>query len=188
MEQNIETSVVIPGWRKAGIALLRIAFGVVWAIDAHFKWYPAFLNNFVDYMKDAQSGQPAWVVQWLNGWINFINLDPKVFSYLIAVSEALIALCLLLGILNNLVYLGGGILSLTIWATAEGFGGPYVSGSTDIGTSIIYVLVFIGLFLLSAGHYFGVDRWLRPRLGILGFLSCGGIEKVKTSRQTGTTI
>jgi len=188
MEQNIETSVVIPGWRKAGIALLRIAFGVVWAIDAHFKWYPAFLNNFVDYMKDAQSGQPGWIVEWLNDWVNFINLDPKVFSYLIAVSEALIALCLLLGILNNLVYLGGGILSLTIWATAEGFGGPYVSGSTDIGTSIIYVLVFVGLFLLSAGHYFGLDRWLRPRLGILGFLSCGPIEKVKTFRKPAKAV
>jgi len=175
MKAYIEQTSEIPHWRSVGIAMLRIAFGVVWAIDAHFKWYPTFLNNFVSYLQDAQSGQPAAIVAWLNAWINFINLDPRVFSYLIAVSEAIIALCLLLGILNNLVYLGGGVLSLIIWATAEGFGGPYVSGSTDIGTSIIYVLVFVGLFLLSAGYYYGFDKWIKPRLGPLGFLSSGPI-------------
>ncbi len=60
-----------------------------------------------------------------------------------------------------------------IWSTAEGSGGPYKAGSTDIGAAIICVLVFAGLFLSSAGPYYGLDRWLTPKLGKLGFLASG---------------
>ena len=35
------------------IALLRIAFGLVWAIDAYFIWQPAFANNFVSYLQET---------------------------------------------------------------------------------------------------------------------------------------
>jgi len=31
---------------------------------------------------------------------------------------------------------------VVIWAAAEGFGGPDTSGASDIGTAIIYALVF----------------------------------------------
>jgi len=40
---------------------------------------------------------------------------------------------------------------------AEGFGGPYASGASDIGTAIIYALVFVCLLTLAA--YTGTDRW-----------------------------
>jgi nitrite reductase (NO-forming) len=48
-----------------------------------------------------------------------------------------------------------------VWTTAEGFGGPYKAGSTDIGTAIIYVLVFAGLYLAGAGRTLSVDAYLR---------------------------
>jgi nitrite reductase (NO-forming) len=67
----------------------------------------------------------------------------------------------------------GILLSVVIWATAEGFGGPYTAGSTDIGSAIIYVLVFVGLFLSSAGLYYGLDRILDPILGRWSFLGSG---------------
>jgi hypothetical protein len=35
----------ITGWRLTGIGLLRIAFGLVWAIDAWFKWQPDFITT-----------------------------------------------------------------------------------------------------------------------------------------------
>jgi hypothetical protein len=34
--------------RMEGIAALRIAFGVVWAVDAWFKWQPSFVGGFTD--------------------------------------------------------------------------------------------------------------------------------------------
>ncbi len=36
----------LAGWRLQGIGVLRIVFGLVWAIDAWFKWQPDFINNF----------------------------------------------------------------------------------------------------------------------------------------------
>ncbi|HEY8868391.1 MAG TPA: hypothetical protein VIM30_03270 [Candidatus Limnocylindrales bacterium] len=47
-------------WMLAGMAifafvgLLRITFGVVWAIDAWFKWQPDSINNFTAYLTGAQ--------------------------------------------------------------------------------------------------------------------------------------
>lgn len=35
-------------WRARAIALLRVAFGLIWAIDAWFKWQPGFLSSFID--------------------------------------------------------------------------------------------------------------------------------------------
>ncbi len=49
------------------------------------------------------------------------------------------------------------MFSVLIWATAEGFGGPYTSGAADIGTAIIYAVVFAGLLALS--YYAGPARY-----------------------------
>jgi uncharacterized membrane protein YphA (DoxX/SURF4 family) len=159
--------------RSLAIALTRIAFGLVWAIDAYFKWQPAFANNFVSYLQETYAGQPAVIQAWLNFWINFVNIDPHLFARIVALGETGIAIGLILGLFSNLAYTAGALLSLVIWAVPEGFGGPYTAGATDIGAGIIYVFVFLGLFLLSAGQYYGLDQILRDKLGKWGFLSSG---------------
>ncbi len=51
-----------------------------------------------------------------------------------------------------------------MWSVAEGFGGPYVPGtSTDVGAAIIYSLVFLALLLVDVGR-FSVDRWIVRRV------------------------
>ncbi len=110
---------------------------------------------------------------WIGFWVNTVGVDPTVFAYAIAVGETVIAVALILGVFVNLTSVIGILLSVAIWSTAEGFGGPYKAGSTDVGAAIIYVLVFAGLFLSSAGLYYGLDRWLTPKLGRLGFLASG---------------
>jgi len=70
----------------------------------------------------------------------------------------------------------GAVFSLAIWSTAEGFGGPYTPGATDIGTSIIYFVVFV--YLLAIQYMEGITplsldyviarRW-RGWLKIAGF-------------------
>ena len=51
-----------------------------------------------------------------------------------------------------------------MWSVAEGFGGPYVPGtSTDVGSAIIYSLVFLALLLVDVGR-FSVDRWIVRRV------------------------
>lgn len=158
------------------IAFTRIAFGLVWAIDAYFKWQPAFANNFVSYLIGTFDGQPAMIQAWLNFWIKFVSINPHLFARIVALGETGIAIGLILGLFSNLAYAGGTLLSVVIWSVPEGFGGPYTTGATDIGTGIIYVFGFLGLFLLSAGHYYGLDQILRAKLGRWGFLSSGFVE------------
>jgi uncharacterized membrane protein YphA (DoxX/SURF4 family) len=159
------------------IALTRIAFGSVWAIDAWFKWQPAFANNFVSYLQETFDGQPAVIQAWLNFWINFVSVNPHLFARIVALSETGIAIGLIFGLFSNLAYAAGILLSLVIWAVPEGFGGPYTPGATDVGTGIIYVFVFLGLFLLSAGRYYGLDRSLRDKLGKWRYLSSGPVAE-----------
>ena len=169
-------------WRLRGIAALRMAFGGVWAIDAWFKWQPAFASNFTGYLIQARDHQPTAIVAWITFWLHVVSLNPAFFAHMVALGESCIALGLVLGAFSNLTCCAGIVLSFVIWSTAEGFGGPYGSGSTDIGVSIIYVLVFVGLFLGNAGCVFGLDMLLDTLLGRWCFLASASV----TSRATRT--
>lgn len=160
-------------WRMHGIGFVRILFGVIWAIDAQFKWCPAFINDMVSYLTAGQHGQPVLVREWIHLWIDVVKVNPTAFAYLVASAETALAIALILGVFSNLSYIGGGIMALIIWSTAEGLGGPYTTGSTDIGTSIIYVIVFALLFFSHAGLYLGLDKWLTPRLGPFSWMASG---------------
>ena len=162
--------------RSLAIAFTRIAFGIVWAIDAYFKWQPDFANNFVSYLQETYDGQPAFIQAWLNFWINLVSINPHLFARIVALGETGIAIGLIFGLFSNLAYASGILLALVIWSVPEGFGGPYSPGATDIGAGIIYVFGFLGLFLLSAGQYYGLDRILRSKLGRWRFLSSGPVE------------
>jgi len=41
---------------------------------------------------------------------------------------------------------------------------------------LIYVLVSVALFLTSAGFYYGLDRYLHPKLGFFRFLATGAFD------------
>jgi len=159
-----------------GLAILRVLFGLIWAVDAWFKWQPDFFQNFIEYFIGAVEGQPPIVQWWIHLWHDTIQVNPAAVAYLVAIGETAIAIGLIFGVFSNITYLAGILMSVVIWSTAEGFGGPYVPGSTYIGAAIIYALVFAGLFLTSAGLYWGVDRWLTPCLGRLGFLASGSLH------------
>jgi len=160
-------------WRANGIGTMRILFGAIWAIDAQFKWRPSFIDNLVSYLTGGQDGQPLLVKEWISLWIDVVKIDPTIFAYLVASTETVLAIALILGVFSNLAYIGGGLLSLVIWSTAEGLGGPYVAGSTDIGASIIYFIVFGLLFFSHSGLYRGFDKWLTPRLGKYSWMASG---------------
>lgn len=122
-------------WKKIGI--LRIAFGLIWGIDAWLKWQPAFQNTFVDQVSAAKDGQPALIQQWISFWAALVSANPLLFARLEASTETALAIFLVFGVFSNLTSIVGMFLSLGIWSIAEGFGGPYVPGhSTDVGTAL----------------------------------------------------
>ncbi len=163
----------IARWRLVGFGFLRIVFGVVWAIDAQFKWQPAFVDGFTGYLSSAMSGQPHAIEAWIGFWLDMVQVEPYLFARLTAICETLLAISLILGLFTNVACAGGAMLALMIWSVPEGFGGPYAAGATDIGTSIIYVFVFAALFLSSAGSHLGVDQYLGPKLGRWAILASG---------------
>jgi thiosulfate dehydrogenase (quinone) large subunit len=163
-----------PTWRTKGIAALRILFGLIWAINAWFKWHPVFQRNIVETVTGAKAGQAGPIQAWIAFWGHIVASNPMLFAHLLAATETAIAVFLILGLLGNLTDVVGMVLALGIWSTAEGFGGPYKPGdSTDIGTAIIYAVVFAILLMISASRYYGLDQWLTPRLGRFGFLASG---------------
>ena len=168
---------LMASWRLNGIGVLRIVFGLIWGVDAWFKWQPGFINGFSDYLAGAQTDQPLLIHHWIGFWINVVGLDPVVFAYTVAVGETAIAVALIFGVFTNVTVVTGSLLSLIIWSTAEGFGGPYASASTDIGAAVMYVLVFAGLFLSSSGTFLGYDRKLTAALGRFGYLASGGLHR-----------
>ena len=161
-------------WRQKGIGALRITFGLVWCVAAWLKWQPAFQNSFADQVSGAKDGQPVLVQGWISLWVNLISANPTLFARIEATTETALALFLIFGVLSNLTYVVGILLSLGIWSTAEGFGGPYVPGhSTDVGTALPYAILFAILLSIAAGRYYSVDSWLSPRLGRFSFLAAG---------------
>jgi nitrite reductase (NO-forming) len=89
----------------------------------------------------------------------------------VATVETLIAAALSFGFARKSTYIAAAVFGLLIWSTAEGFGGPYTAGSTDVNASIIYVVVFLGLLGLNAyagTSRYSVDRWPERRVSWWG--------------------
>ena len=147
--------------------LLRIVFGLIFAIDAWLKWQPAFRSEYIGILKTAAQGQPAWLHGWFHFWITLVQPRADLFAYATAVIETLIAAALILGLARKFAYVSAALFMLLVWATAEGFGGPYTAGATDIGTAVIYAVVLLALLALdheSAPSRFSLDRLGERRL------------------------
>jgi nitrite reductase (NO-forming) len=136
-------------WTHTVAAAIRTAFGVVWALDAYFKWQPDFYDHYLSYITSVINGQPNWLMPWFNFWRNFIALNPNIFSWATRIVETVIAIGLLTGFSRKWLYLLGTGFALVVWSVPEGFGGPYAPGATDVGAGLIYSFVFIALILLD---------------------------------------
>jgi nitrite reductase (NO-forming) len=136
-----------PDWPKSAV---RVAFGLIWLVDAILKWQPTFRHDYIDTLRSGAQDQASWLKPWFDFWIDLQRGAPHVWAYLVAVAETFIALALILGFARKVTYVTGAVFSLLIWATAEGFGGPYTASSTDVGTALIYALVFVSLLIISA--------------------------------------
>ena len=153
-EGKVASGRYMPAWPKDA---LRITFGVIWLVDAVLKWLPGFRASYMDTIMGEAQGQPGWLKPWFDFWIRFQHPNAMAMAWLVAVIETLIAVALIAGFARKITYISAIVFSLLIWATAEGFGGPYTSGASDIGTAIIYAVVFAGLLALS--YYSGPSRY-----------------------------
>jgi nitrite reductase (NO-forming) len=145
----------------------RTGFGLIWLIDAGLKWEPAFRTGFTTMLREAAHGQPGWLHGWFHLWISMVAPNSGFFAYSTAVIETLVAAAVIVGFARKLTYISAARFGVLIWATAEGFGGPYTSSSTDIGTAVIYAVVFMGLLALdyeTGPSRFSLDSLIEQRL------------------------
>lgn len=130
--------------------LVRIAFGIIWIIDGALKFQPGFVQSLPRLMQNVSTGQPTWLSGWFSFWNSLILSNPQGFALGQGTVELALGVALVFGVLRKVAYVGGFLLSLMIWSVAEGFGGPYGPSSTDLGTGIVYAIVFLFLILLNA--------------------------------------
>jgi hypothetical protein len=157
-------SAAVPVWPKTA---LRVGFGVIWLIDAVFKWLPDFHKGLLGMVKEAGAGQPGWLHWWFHSWVSIVQASPDFWAYGVAALETAIAFALILGFARKLTYIVTIISGLFIWGVAEGFGGPYSGTSTDIGAAVMYAVVAAALLALSQypSSRFNVDYLLEQRIG-----------------------
>jgi len=134
------------GWTGT---IVRLLFGLIFGIDAVLKWLPGYRSTYISQLKSAASGQPGWLHGWFQFWISLQSSAPGLFAVLTGVAETGLALVLLLGLARLAGYTLGALYTILIWAVGEGFGGPYSSGATDIGTGIVYALLFVALLAFA---------------------------------------
>ena len=133
--------------KLAKISSVRILFGLIWSIDALFKWQPAFQKGYLDILVNTAKNQPMFLKPWFDMWIALVSSQTQFFIYATVLTETYIAVSLLFGFAKKFTYVIALIFSLLIWSTAEGFGGPYTAGSTDVGAAIVYALVAFTLLI-----------------------------------------
>ena len=121
---------------------------MIWVIDAWLKWQPGFRATMLPSMVAAATGTAALadaVVRFLDP-PNATRTGTVVVSHRRHRDDDRGHADDRAG--RRAVYIGGALYSLMIWSTAEGFGGPYAPGATDVGPSIIYVLVFLAMLVM----------------------------------------
>ncbi|MCK9538312.1 multicopper oxidase domain-containing protein [Dokdonella sp.] len=159
-------SPVSEAWPALARTALRVAFGIIWAINAALTWSSDFAVNYVGYLHNAAKGQAPWSAWWFDLWIGIVTPNAALFVWLTRGIETGLAAALLLGFARKTTYLLGALFSLLVWSTAEGFGGPYAIGATNMGAGIIYVLVFIALLVInsrSGPSPYSLDYYLERR-------------------------
>lgn len=157
--------------RLHGAAGVRIAFGVIWAIDAIFKFLPGFVHGQTlgDELGSGDKIHTPVIHQWIELWNHAALSAPAAFAIGTGVIEVIIAGCLLVGAFSNAVFIGSAIWSFGIWSAAEGFHLPWSKpGITDLGPSVAYIIASLVLFYAAAGATWSVDGRLRPVMARIG--------------------
>jgi len=150
-------------------AILRIVLGLAWTANAALKWFPAFGAAFLPMLAGASQDQPGFLKPWFN-LVTAVASDGRAPFLALgsAAMETYLAVALLTGFARKTTYAVGAIYTALIWATAEGFGGPYVPGiSTDVGAAIISSLLFLTFLINDAGagfSRFSLDSVLERRI------------------------
>lgn len=167
--------------RLHGAAAVRIVFGLIWAIEASFKWLPGFIHGQTldDELGAAKTVHTPVLHQWISMWHSVGTSHPGAFAVGTAIVETCIALGLVFGVLSNAVFVGSAVYALGVWSAAEAFGMPWTEpGITDTGVMSAYPFAALALLYAGAGATWSLDARLRPLLGKASWLGSPSPEEI----------
>ena len=99
----------------AWLAVLRVAFGAVWAADASLKWQPAFQSNFMQLLSGVAQGQPGFLSWWFALWQAIVSGRAPILAFMTASTETYLALAVLTGFARKITYSVGLLYGLFVW-------------------------------------------------------------------------
>src|SRR5579884_2653312 len=67
------------------ISLVRVAFGLIWAIDAWYKWQPAFGKEFPSMITRGGRNAPQVLQPWFHFWTQAVSPHAAFFAVATAV-------------------------------------------------------------------------------------------------------
>ena len=146
--------------RAVAVEVLRIGLGLVWAANLFFIVDPA--NQFFATFSSAAASYGPTTLGG-PGLAQFVAAHGAVFSVLITVATAYLALAFITGTTTRWACVVGFLLSgfflVTQWGSTF-----YFPGGTDVGPHPLYMLLAVGLFLAPAGRSLALDPYLLRRL------------------------
>jgi uncharacterized membrane protein YphA (DoxX/SURF4 family) len=147
----------------AAILFMRLSFGLwfLWheAIEKLLHWTPETLPRLFGTWAENPEGY-AFYQAFLT---NVAAPNAEFFRYLVTGWELVFSICLLLGLGLRV------LIPLQIFANLNYIlGKTYGSGAANLDR--LTLIIMITLFIVSAGRYYGVDRYLRERFPRLSWL------------------
>ena len=146
--------------RSAGaLELLRFTVGAIWLANLLFIVVPS-AGYWSTFAAVAQSYAPTTLGgPWL---ADLVAAHPVVFSWLIALLTAYLAIAFLSGVTTRLACVLGGAASVLFLLTQ--FGSTFsFPGGTEVGAHPLYLVIYAALWVGGAGKAWALDGWLWRR-------------------------
>ena len=105
----MHSEVALDNWFARNLSslktIVRMIFGVFWAIDGALKFAPGFVDSFSSMIKDAASGQPSWLAGWFSFWASITSSNPAFYVYSSGLLDLALAFGIIFGFLRKLSYI-----------------------------------------------------------------------------------
>jgi thiosulfate dehydrogenase [quinone] large subunit len=125
----------------------------------------AAVSGFLSRALEKTTGEHPDVTGWYAWFIEKVALpNAKIFSYLVAYGEVLVGLALIIGLFTGIAAFFAGFMNTAF----------LLAGTVSSNPWMFIVATWLVLAWRTAG-YWGLDRWLLPKLGVPG--APGGLFK-----------
>ncbi len=120
---------------------VRVLLGAILLVNSAMDWNPAAYHTYSGIIYSNASVSPPPLQPPLIFAAQLVGGHPGLFGGLVAGSETLLGLALVLGLWTRLALLISVPFFLLIRKIGQGFGLPFNPGTTDLNSGILYCLV-----------------------------------------------